>query len=251
MNETRWTARQLAEALGAWAPWETAESWDNVGILADAPAPFPRVLCALDITPEVVREAQRRGCGAVVSHHPVIFSPLKALVPGTAPYLLAQYGMAAICAHTNLDKAPGGVSDALAEALGLCEVSACGSYCRKGILPHGMTARELAAHVQNALGVAVRFVDAGGPVRVVGVISGAGNELWTEAKAAACDAFITGEMGHHDALDALQAGLTCIVSTHHATERVIVPVLAQKLRAAFPGLAVLESETNTEPFAVL
>ena len=58
-------------------------------------------------------------------------------------------------------------------------------------------------------------------------------------------------MGHHDALDALEARLTCVVSTHYATERVIVPVLAQRLRAAFPGLSVLESETDTEPFRAL
>lgn len=97
----------------------------------------------------------------------------------------------------------------------------------------------------------VRLVDAGAPVRTVGVVSGAGDELWAEAKAAACDAFVTGEMGHHHALDAREAGLTCVVGTHHATERVIVPVLAGRLRAAFPGLAVLESETDTEPFCML
>ena len=95
------------------------------------------------------------------------------------------------------------------------------------------------------------LVDAGAPVRTVGVVSGAGDELWAEAKAAACDAFVTGEMGHHHALDAREAGLTCVVGTHHATERVIVPVLAGRLRAVFPGLAVLESETDTEPFCML
>ena len=251
MDAEKVTVQQLAEALDRWAPWAGAESWDNVGVLAGADAPFSAVLCALDITPAVVCEAVRRGCGAVVSHHPGIFSPLKALMPGTAPYLLAQHGVAAVCAHTNLDKAAGGVGDALAASLGLSSIEPCGEYCRRGALPCQMTARELAAHVQAALGAPVRFADAGAPVRTVGVISGAGNELWAEAKAAGCDAFVTGEMGHHDALDALEAGLTCVVSTHHATERVIVPVLAQHLRAAFPGLSVLESETDTEPFRAL
>ena len=134
--------------------------------------------------------AVRRGCSAVVSHHPVIFLPLKALVPGTAPYLLARHGIAAVCAHTNLDKAPGGVGDALATALGLSGIEPCGSYCRRGTLPHEMTPRGFAAHVQAALGVPVRLVDAGAPVRTVGVVSGAGDELWAEAKAAACDAFV-------------------------------------------------------------
>lgn len=245
------TVQQLADVLGRWAPWDDAEQWDNVGVLAGAAAPVSGVLCTLDITPAVVHEAVRRGCSAVVSHHPVIFSPLKALVPGTAPYLLARHGIAAVCAHTNLDKAPGGVGDALATALGLSGIEPCGSYCRRGTLPHEMTPRGFAAHVQAALGVPVRLVDAGAPVRTVGVVSGAGDELWAEAKAAACDAFVTGEMDHHHALDAREAGLTCVVGTHHATERVIVPVLAGRLRAVFPGLAVLESETDTEPFCML
>ena len=117
------TVQQLADVLGRWAPWDDAEQWDNVGVLAGAAAPVSGVLCTLDITPAVVHEAVRRGCSAVVSHHPVIFSPLKALVPGTAPYLLARHGIAAVCAHTNLDKAPGGVGDALAAI-------AAGALCR-------------------------------------------------------------------------------------------------------------------------
>ena len=147
------TVQQLADVLGRWAPWDDAEQWDNVGVLAGAAAPVSGVLCTLDITPAVVHEAVRRGCSAVVSHHPVIFSPLKALVPGTAPYLLARHGIAAVCAHTNLDKAPGGVGDALATALGLSGIEPCGSYCRRGTLPHEMTPRGFAAHVQAALGV--------------------------------------------------------------------------------------------------
>ena len=157
------TVQQLADVLGRWAPWDDAEQWDNVGVLAGAAAPVSGVLCTLDITPAVVHEAVRRGCSAVVSHHPVIFSPLKALVPGTAPYLLARHGIAAVCAHTNLDKAPGGVGDALATALGLSGIEPCGSYCRRGTLPHEMTPRGFAAHVQAALGVPVRLVDAGAP----------------------------------------------------------------------------------------
>ena len=135
MDAEKVTVQQLAEALDRWAPWAGAESWDNVGVLAGADAPFSAVLCALDITPAVVCEAVRRGCGAVVSHHPVIFSPLKALMPGTAPYLLAQHGVAAVCAHTNLDKAAGGVGDALAASLGLSSIEPCGEYCRRGALP--------------------------------------------------------------------------------------------------------------------
>ena len=101
------------------APLELAEDWDNPGLLVDCGRPVGRVLTCLDITGPVVREAQEKGCDLVVSHHPVIFRPLKALQEGQVPCLLLKAGISAICMHTNLDAAEGGVNDVLAKKLGL------------------------------------------------------------------------------------------------------------------------------------
>lgn len=76
-------------------------------------------MVTLDITAQSVRQAREKGAQLIVSHHPVIFHPLKRLLSNSVPYLLAKEGIGAICAHTNLDMAPGGVSDCLAAALEL------------------------------------------------------------------------------------------------------------------------------------
>jgi dinuclear metal center YbgI/SA1388 family protein len=111
---------EVVRFLDGFAPFSTALSYDNVGLLVgDGGGPVTRALLSLDITGEVVQEAHDFGAELVVSHHPVIFSPLKYLSADSVPYLLARYGIAALCAHTNLDMAPGGVNDCLADRLGV------------------------------------------------------------------------------------------------------------------------------------
>lgn len=113
------TVRQILGLLQAAAPQELALSWDNVGLLVDAGKPVDGVLTALDITPAVVREAVENDCQLIVSHHPVIFQPIKSLAADDVPALLMKNGISAICMHTNLDAAPGGVNDTLCEILGI------------------------------------------------------------------------------------------------------------------------------------
>ena len=109
----------IYQAMARMAPPELAESWDNVGLLVNCGRPAARALTALDITPEVVEEARQLGCGVIVAHHPVIFSPLKRLDCRDVAFLLVQAGISAICMHTNLDAAEGGVNEVLAEILGI------------------------------------------------------------------------------------------------------------------------------------
>ena len=77
------------------------------------------MLTTLDITPAVVREAVENDCQLIVSHHPVIFHPLRTLAADDVPALLMKNGISAICMHTNLDAAPGGVNDTLCDILGI------------------------------------------------------------------------------------------------------------------------------------
>ena len=101
------TVQQIYEEMQRIAPLALAESWDNPGLLVDCGGEVSRVLVTLDITPEVVEEAARKGCGLIVSHHPVIFSPLKKLSGQDVAFQLAKSGISAICMHTNLDAAEG------------------------------------------------------------------------------------------------------------------------------------------------
>ncbi len=241
------TLQAIADCIGAWAPWETAESWDNVGVLVDAGQPVTGVLCALDITERAIERARTAGASVIVSHHPVIFHPLKKLSAADLPARMIRAGISAVCAHTNLDRAPGGVCDTLAQAIGLEQVKAAGEFLRVGILPGAATAQAFAEQVGRALGTRARFTCGDRPVHTVGVVSGAGGDFFEQAAAAGCDCLVTGEAGHHDALDAARLGVALISAGHHATEKLIAPVLCRRLKEAFPQLNVAVYE-EADPF---
>lgn len=116
-------AGEIFEYLAQLAPLALAESYDNPGLLAGSPAqPVSRALVALDITSAVCAEAAEKGAQMVVSHHPVIFHPARRILsegPGRPVWELARRGLTAVCMHTNLDMANGGLNDVLADVLGL------------------------------------------------------------------------------------------------------------------------------------
>ena len=121
------TLHDIAQALEAWAPTASAQSYDNIGVqVGDAGRPVARALIALDLTADVIAEAERRGAALILTHHPLIFRPLKSVTSGSGPgglaFRLAEKGIALYSIHTNLDAARGGVSFALAEQLGLQDV---------------------------------------------------------------------------------------------------------------------------------
>ena len=125
------TIRQIARALEAWAPPGSAQSYDNVGLqVGDADRTVERALLALDCTPQVLAEAQDKGATLIITHHPLIFRPLQRVTAGSfvsgLALRLAEAGMGLYSIHTNLDAAPGGVSFALAEHLGLRDVGFLG-----------------------------------------------------------------------------------------------------------------------------
>ena len=126
-DRTMTTVQQLYEAMQRIAPLELAESWDNPGLLVDCGGEVTRVLVTLDITPEVVTEAAAKHCEAIVAHHPVIFDPLKKLGPQDVPFQLVRAGISAICMHTNLDAAAGGVNEVLAGIFGMQDPGALSS----------------------------------------------------------------------------------------------------------------------------
>ena len=114
------------------APPELAESWDNPGLLVDCGAEVTSILVALDVTDEVIAEAEYQGCQLIVTHHPVIFKPLRSLARGSLPYRLIKKNISALCAHTNLDAAEGGVNDILCRLLGVQDVQPLDKLARIG-----------------------------------------------------------------------------------------------------------------------
>jgi dinuclear metal center YbgI/SA1388 family protein len=351
-------------------PPSWAEGWDSTGLqVGDQSWEVSRVLVALDPTAEVVAEARERGCGLLITHHPLLFRPLARLdlsEPVTRAAADAiSFRVAVAACHTNADVAQPGVSDALAEALGvevtgvLHQTSAgervklvtfvpaeatvkvldamagagagvIGEYThcsfrvrgtgtfipserahpavgergdfneveehrleivvpkellssavealldahpyeepaydvyelaspgglglgRIGHLPAHLSAKDLAGRCRERLHSSVRL--AGDPdtqVQNVALCGGSGASLLPDALRAGVDAYITGDLKHHQALDAASAGLAVIDAGHHGTEWPFVPLLAAQLSAAAKDLGgkVLVSDTRTDPFAM-
>ena len=256
------TVNQVYETMQAIAPLELAEHWDNPGLLVDCGGPVHRVLVALDITPEVVAEAASRQCEVIVSHHPVIFDPLKKIGPQDVAFRLVQAGISAICMHTNLDAAEGGVNEVLAGIFGMKEMEVFAEGCGRVGEIEPISVPELAREAQKELAarcnapengpaVQVKFADTGRPVKRLAVISGAGGSLFADAIAMGADCLLTGEANHHHAIDAKRMGLSLIAAGHYATEFPVTATVAAKLRAALPELEVLVSTENRDPYTYL
>ena len=234
------------------APFDTAEEWDNVGLLVGSPeAQIGRVLLSLDITPAVVQEAKNIGAQLIVSHHPVIFSPLHALRPDSAEYLLAKYDIAALCLHTNLDRADQGVNTALAAALGLDNtVFFSQDFLLIGEPERSCSAEDFAALVKERLHApSVRFT--AGKVTRAAVSSGGGGEGVELCERFGCDAFVTGELKHHQYLYAVERGIAAFDAGHFSTENVILAPLKKQLEVRFPDIVFTVSEACTCPYSAV
>ncbi len=232
----------------SWAPHELAESWDNAGALVKFDGEVTGVLCALDITCETVHEAVENGCNVIFSHHPVIFSPLKSIEGDSVVSLLLQNKITAICAHTNLDAAEGGVNDTLAELLGMKNTSAFVPCGRIGKFETAVSVTQLAEKCSAALGSHGTFYDSGREIKTLAVVSGAGGDFYKEAKNAGADCLLTGEMHYHHALDAVQDNFSFVAAGHFETEYPVAKVIANRLSQSFTGIKTVISKTNKTPF---
>ncbi len=229
--------QQIFDFLNSRAPFAQAEEWDNPGLLVGDPhREVARVLVALDATAGALDTAKAVGADLMVTHHPVIFAPLKRLKGDSIPYRLAAEDIALIAAHTNLDKAAGGVNDTLASLLGLTDVTVAeDGYTRIGTLQEPMTARDFAAHVAEVLDAPVRYAG-DKPVTTVGVCGGGGGDFIADCVGLA-DAYVTGEVKHHEWLENARR-INVVEAGHYATEVPVVDTLAGWLQEAFPQLTV-------------
>ena len=224
------TVRQILGLLQAAAPQELALSWDNVGLLVDAGKPVDGVLTALDITPAVVREAA-----------------------DDVPALLMKNGISAICMHTNLDAAPGGVNDTLCEILGIAAEGreSFAEGCGRIGTTMPTTVEALAKFCADTLHTGVKYVNGARAVTCLAEVSGGGGSYLQEAIDRGADCLVTGEAAHHIALLAKQKGIGLVVAGHWGTEHAIADVLAALIVRQFPGLTVAHAEADTDPYCYL
>jgi len=261
------TVNEVYEFLDAIAPVGMKMAADNVGFLAGrAGGDASKILVSLDITGEVVSEAIELGAGLIVSHHPLIFSPLKSVTDGDATgektVRLLSAGISAICMHTNLDAARGGVNDALAIAAGIADegeeadllaedgrlpTGEAFSYGRAGYLKNPVALPEYLESLKAALKTSgLRYYDAGCEVYKVAVVGGSGGEDLHKAAGSGCDTFVTADIKYHVFLEAKELGMNLIDGDHFCTENLVMGKVADKLREAFPDSEVMESKRHKQ-----
>lgn len=244
------TVQDIYNAIDGFAPFAAAEEWDNVGLLVgDGAAAVSAAVLALDLTDEVLAEAVERQAQLVITHHPVIFEPLKQVETSSLIAKAVRAGVHAISAHTSLDLAPQGVNQALAETLELkgIQLLCADGLGRVGDLPYAMSAAQLAGYVKERLGCGgVRYYGAPGQITRVALCGGAGGSLVAEAAAAGAQALVTADVKHSAYLDAAHRGLTLLDGGHFATENVIIAPLAALLAQQFPHITFTPAAANRE-----
>lgn len=257
--------KEVVETLERFAPLPLQESYDNAGLqigLTEAEEVSGVLLC-LDVTEDVVREAEERGCNLVVSHHPLLFRPLRRVVGATQPERCAaeaiRRGVAVYSAHTNLDNAPGGVNFRMAEVVGLREADflapapdGCSGSGVIGNLPCGEKAQAFLQRIKEAFGVRCLLHNEGPSrlIRRVALCGGSGEFLIDAAVAAGADVFLTGEVGYHRFFG-YENAMWIAALGHYQSEQFTIQLLAERLRKELPQLRVEISALNTNPIHYL
>ncbi len=263
--------KDILFSLNSHAPFSLAEPWDNVGLLLGEPKrKVSSLLIGLDPTSTLMDEAIAIGADTVVTHHPLIFQPIPVI--NTASHLgkiiekALKHDISIIACHTNLDSAQNGVSDALARALGLANLTpltvSTNAACpgqgmgRIGSYPDGMASPVFLGRLGRALGLASLSIAGPLPDTItrVALCGGSGSDLATIAYEKGADLYLSAEIKHHTARWAEEHHFCLIDGTHYATERPAIGLLAGILQAGntSEGWNIMITQTQTErhPFVL-
>ena len=253
---------ELLSVLESEAPASLAEDWDNVGLMVgrrDHEA--GSVLVALDLRDAVIAEAHEGRHGIILTHHPLIFPALASVSPATAAGGLAlaaaEAGIAVVAAHTNLDAAPGGLNDLMADDIGLADARPLAPSAddpaagpgRVGTLTPGEPLGALAERTDRLWPSRVRIAgDPGRPIDRLALCSGSGRGLIDAAREADADAYMTCDLTYHDADRA--EGMALVGLDHAAVEAALLARWADRLAELLAprGCAVAVAAGTTSPW---
>jgi len=256
------TVSAIAAFLEEFAPHRLAAEWDNVGLLVgDARRPVERVMTCLTVTPASAAEAVAEKAQLIVSHHPVLFQPVRRITAddtqGKMLLDLIAAGIAVYSPHTAFDSASSGINQRLAEGLDLADVAPLVADSvdpklgtgRFGFPERSATLGSLAARVKDLLNVpGVQLVgNLQMPLRSVAIACGSGGDLLEAARRAGCDCFVTGEAKLHTCLEAEALGIGMILAGHFASERFAVERLAELINAQFRDLTIWPCRSERDP----
>ncbi len=232
------TVKDIFDYINEIAPFGNQCEWDNSGLLiGNKNKTVNKIGVVLDVTAGTAKNAVAAGVDLIISHHPVIFTPVKNFLSDSPGYILARNDIAVISAHTSLDTADGGVNDVLAETLGFKNPQRLTPNGEESLVRvckiESTTASALAKSVADKLKGGVKYYDSGKEITTVALCAGAGKDFLHAAADSGCDAYITSEIPHHLWLEAESLGITVIDAGHFETETPVIPAFTEKLRSRF------------------
>ncbi|MCF2569569.1 Nif3-like dinuclear metal center hexameric protein [Mediterraneibacter glycyrrhizinilyticus] len=257
--------KEIMQVIEAAYPRSAALDFDNVGLLAGrAGKEVNRVYLALDATDAVIDRAIEAGADMLITHHPLIFSPMKRVTDedfiGRRVVKLIQSDIAYYAMHTNYDVL--GMATLSEKILGIknsqvLDVTMCEDGNEEGIgrvgdLEKPMTLEECCVYVKHKLklGSLKVFGDMNGIVSRLAVSPGSGKSAVTPAIAKGADVLVTGDIGHHDGLDAVEQGLAVIDAGHYGTEYIFIDDMKHFLEDKLPVLDIMTTPI-VHPFQVI
>ncbi len=243
------TVQNIFDFLNKKFPTETACDFDNVGLLVGDPCvEVKKAVVALDCTPSAINTAVNKGAQLIITHHPIIFNPLKQVLAGSAVYEVIKSGISVISMHTNLDVGIGGVNDCLSSALTLNNVTKVavedGYLLNVGELSSPLYPDDLAVYIKEKLGGAVKYVGSEKQIKRVLLCSGSGGSYITEVKKHNCDALITADVKHNQFLDAERLGVSLFDAGHFNTEDVVTEPLKRLLEHRFADIVFIADRSS-------
>ncbi len=255
-----YTVKDIFAAMDVIAPMKNLHKGDNSGLLVgDETAPVTKVLFALDITCEVVREAIEIGAEVIVAHHPVIFHPLYTLDDSNPACLALKHGIACICFHSPLDMADGGINDIIFDMLNPplklkkqavlepvhTDGRGYGWVCSVGneIMPD-----KLGVLLKDIFGnKVVRYTNSGRAVKKIAFCSGGAGGNLPLAIEQGADAYVTGDVKHDQWITARNNGIALYDCGHFHTEDIVIPYLIKRFGEILSGLELVHAKSDKDP----
>lgn len=251
------TVKDIYNFLDEFCPFENCLDFDNVGILlGNENAKIRKVLLALDIVDEVIEEAKNLKANLIITHHPIIFNKIKSISSDSLICKLLKEDISVISAHTNLDVSKNGVNFYLAKALNLTDLKVLSFAENNKNLPLGfigklnetLTCRKFAEFVKKRLNCkGARYINISNKkIQKVAVGSGSCGDLIYTAIKSQVDAFVTGEIKHHEILQAKQSGICVVDVGHYKSEDIVMDPLREKLCDNFKNIEFLKSQVDID-----
>ncbi len=249
--------KDIANHIETLAPRHLACDWDNVGLLVgDMEREVKKVLISLDNDEHVVAEAERLGADMIISHHPIMFTPINRITESDPQQRMIRHmcrtNICHYAAHTNMDCAIGGLNDYLAKKLGLSGAAVIEETCdgagfgRLAELSKETTLESMISLCEERLNLdSVRYVgELDRKIRKIAVNSGSGSDILGECINLGVDLLITGDLKYTPAREAYERGIAVIDAGHYGTEVIFTELMKEYLEKEFYDIEFIISKAN-------